>query len=99
MLAMTVMALMRGPTISDFKRAILAVHGVESHIIAGERVAVNGWEGEVLAFALDDHPTATFCYAWGTKGDITVSLHRYPIDSPREAVLSALSNSNTRSAS
>src|SRR5262245_20808161 len=96
---MAATSLTRGPTISDFKRAILAVHGVGSHIIAGERVAVNGWEGEVLVFALDAHPTASFCYAWGAEGDVTVALHRPPIDSPVAAILSALSNADTRSAS
>ena len=99
MLSMAATTLTRGPTISDFKRAILALHGVGSHIIAGERVAVNGWAGEVLVFALDNHPRAKFCYAWETGGDITVALHRPPIDSPVAAVLSALGNTDTRSAS
>jgi len=89
----------RDPTISDFKRAIRELHGVGSRIISGERVAVHGWEGEVLVFALLDHPTANLCYAWGgTGGGMTVFLHRPPIDSPRAAVLSALFNSDSRRA-
>jgi hypothetical protein len=80
---------MWGPTISDFKRAILEQHGVRSDIIAGERVAVDGWAGQVLVFALFDHPWATLCYAWRTDRGIMVALHGSPIDSPEVAVLSA----------
>jgi len=83
--------MMRGPTIADFKRAILAEYGVESRIVSGEPVAVQGWEGNVLVFALLDHPMASLCYAWHMDRRVTAILQRPPIDSPQKAVLSALS--------
>jgi hypothetical protein len=90
--------MMRGPTISDFKRAILQQHGVGSRIVSGEAVAVQGWEGDVLVFALLNHPIASLCYAWHTNRRVTVVLQQPPIDSPRKAVLSALLLSNAERA-
>jgi len=94
MAAMPMGELMNDPTVSDFQRAISEQYGVESNALAGERVAVNGWMGDVLVFALLGHPMATFCYAWRTDSGVTVALHRTPIDSPREAVLSALGSTD-----
>ena len=76
----------RGPTISDCKRAIFEELGVRSDVLAGERVAVNGWAGEVLVFALFDHPRARLCYVWHSDRGFSVALHRPPIDSPEAAV-------------
>ena len=43
------------------------------------------WEGEVLVFALKDHPTAHLCYAWEVDGQVTAVLHTGPVDSPVKA--------------
>ena len=78
-----------GPTISDFKREILQQHGVRSRIVAGEPVTVQGWKGDVLVFALVNHPRASHCYAWHRNRRVTIVLQKPPIASPVEAVLSA----------
>ena len=54
-------------------------HVVEK--VEGETV----WEGEVLVFALRDHPTAHLCYAWEVDGQVTAVLHEGPVDSPLAA--------------
>ena len=64
-----------------FQEAIQAVHGAQSCL--AERVVVveefqgeTVWEGEVLVFSLEDHPTATTCYAWEVDGRVTGEPHR-----------------------
>ena len=59
--------------ISEFEKAILGTHGAKAQL--GSRSVVRElfqsetvWEGEVLVFVLDGHPTATECYAWSVGG-------------------------------
>ena len=77
-----------------FQRAILQAHGARSQLITRERVVekVEGeavWEGEVLVFALKNHP-AHLCYAWEVDGRVTAMLHEPPVDSPQAAVRAAI---------
>ena len=74
-----------------FHDAIRETHGARSQLI--ERVSVaetfegdTVWEGEVLVFALLDHPSATRCYAWEVDGQVTTVLHTGPVDSPVAAI-------------
>ena len=48
------------------------------------------WEGEVLVFELEDHPTAHLCYAWEVDGRVTAVLHTGPVDSPAKAVRASI---------
>ncbi len=82
-------------SVSEFEKAIFATHGavalLDSRTIVEE--AFQGetvWMGEVLVFELQDHPTATKCYAWSVDGRVTVVLHDGPIDSPKAAVRAAI---------
>ncbi len=85
---------MKRLTISDFKRAILALHGARARIVSGESAMARG-EGEalrevpVLVFELLDHPTARRCYAWEADGRAVAVLHTPSVDSPQAAVSSA----------
>ncbi len=52
-----------------FHDAIRETHGARSQLLTREHVhetfeGKTVWEGEVLVFALKDHPTARLCYAW-----------------------------------
>ncbi len=76
---------------SDFQHAIRQAHGARSQLITREHVVekVEGetvWEGEVLVFALRDHPTAHLCYAWEVDGQVAAVLHEGSVDSPIKAV-------------
>ncbi len=48
------------------------------------------WEGEVLSFILQGHPTATTCYAWELDGEVTAVLGVGPVDSPEAAVRASI---------
>ncbi len=79
----------------EFSEAIRASHGADARLI--NRVLVdetfNGqtvWEGEVLVFSLDDHPTVPRCYAWSVEGRVTAVLHEGPVNSPQTAVRAAI---------
>ncbi len=81
--------------ISAFQHAIRQTHGVEATLrtrasvvetFKGETV----WEGEVLVFALKDHPTAHLCYAWEVDGEVTAVLRQGPVDSPLAAVQASI---------
>ena len=74
-----------------FVEAIRQTHGAEATFVdcapvcegfRGETV----WEGEVLVFDLQGHPTAPKCYAWSVEGRVTAVLHEGPVDSPEAAV-------------
>ena len=78
-----------------FHDAIRETHGARSQLI--ERVSVaetfegdTVWEGEVLVFALLDHPSATRCYAWGVDGEVTAVLHMGLVNSPVAAVRASI---------
>ena len=81
--------------IASFQRAILHTHGVKARLISRERVneRFKGepvWEGEVLVFELEGHPTAHTCYAWEVDGRVTAVLHTGPVDSPVKAVRASI---------
>ena len=54
------------------------------------------WEGEVHVFDLEDHPTASVCYAWSSaiegsdKRKFYAVLHAPPVTSPLEAVRASI---------
>ncbi len=48
------------------------------------------WEGSVMTFVLESHPTAERCYALRVDGEITTVLHEPPVDSPLAAVRAAI---------
>ena len=79
----------------EFEKAILATHGARAQLRSRSvvRELFKGeiaWEGEVLVFELQDHPTATKCYAWSVDGSVTAVLHEGPIDSPIAAIRAAI---------
>jgi len=79
----------------SFQEAIHATHGAQSKLASRERVSETDkgkrvWEGEVLVFTLQGHPTASLCYAWEVDGQVTAVLHQGPVDSPLAAVRAAI---------
>jgi len=81
--------------LSYFEKAIMATHGTGSELVRRERVlerfqGETVWEGEVLVFALLDHPTARWCYAWEVDGEVTAVLHAPPVDGAHAAVRAAI---------
>ena len=73
--------------LESFQQAIRQTHGADSKLI--ERVVVDErfgdqpvWQGEVLVFMLEGHPTARFCYAWELDGQVTAVLHTGLVESP-----------------
>jgi hypothetical protein len=76
----------------------MSVHGVNAQWQAVTHVQETAcgkivWEGEVETFALINHPTAKFCYAWSLEaGDMIVVLTALkipPVGSPRAAIQTA----------
>ncbi len=81
--------------IADFKRAIRETHGASAELIDWARIVETFegetvWEGEVLVFELEGHPTALRCYAWEVDGTVTAVLHIGPVDSPQKAVRASI---------
>ena len=81
--------------LSTFARAIQATHGAGSKLVGRERVVERFqgqvvWEGEVLVFELQGHPTATRCYAWEVDGEVTAVLEEPPVKSAQDAVRAAI---------
>lgn len=81
--------------LSTFERAIKATHGAGSKLVARERVVEEFrgetvWEGEVLIFELQGHPSARRCYAWEVEGEVTAVLAVPPVHSAQDAVRAAL---------
>ncbi len=81
--------------LKTFEQAICATHDAAAklakrvsvvEIFEGETV----WEGEVLIFDLQVHPTAQRCYAWEVDGQVTAVLHTGPVDSPVKAVRASI---------
>ena len=83
--------------VSEFEKAIHVTHGANASLesralvkeVFEERTV---WEGEVLVFSLQGHPTATKCYAWSVDGRVTAVLHEGLIDSPQAAVRAAIAS-------
>ena len=81
--------------LKTFEQAICAIHDAAAEL--AERVSVvetfegeTVWEGEVLVFDLQGHPTAQRCYCWEVDGQVTAVLHTGPVDSPVKAVRAAI---------
>ncbi len=78
-----------------FLDAIHTTHDAQAKLASRERVSETDkgkavWEGEVLVFTLQGHPTASLCYAWEVDGQVTAVLHQGPVDSPLAAVRAAI---------
>ncbi len=81
--------------IATFVEAIHAIHGVTASLASRERVheqfeGKTVWEGEVLIFDLDDHPTALWCFAWEVDGELTAVLAEGPIETANDAVMASI---------
>ncbi len=81
--------------LKTFEQAICAAHDAAAEL--AERVSVvetfegeTVWEGEVLVFDLQGHPTAQRCYCWEVDGQVTAVLHTGPVDSPVKAVRASI---------
>jgi hypothetical protein len=75
--------------------AIRKTHGAGSKLVARERVVERFqgetvWEGEVLVFELQGHPSAKRCYAWEVDGEVTAVLEEAPVKDAQTAVRAAL---------
>ena len=84
--------------LSTFERAIRATHGAGSKLVGRERVVERfqgqaAWEGEVLIFELEGHPSAVRCYAWELDGEVTAVLEDGPVKSAQDAVKAAIAAS------
>ena len=92
-------------SLPGFQHAIKASHGAHSRFVKRVRVEedfedLRVWEGEVLIFALIDHPRTHECFVWELDGEVTTILHDDAIKSPRDAVrvaIDALNMEGTRS--
>ena len=84
---------MNDATISTFQHAIRATYGAESRFVWRERVVFKGetvWEGNVLSFELDGHPTASRCFAWEVDGEVTAVLAEGPVQTAHDAVRASI---------
>ena len=82
-------------SLPGFQRAIKAIHGAHSRFVKRVRVAedfedLRVWEGEVLVFALIDHPRSHECYVWELDGEVTAILHDDAVKSAQDAVRIAI---------
>ncbi len=82
-------------SLEAFQHAIRQTHGAEAKI--ADRVNVDErfedqpvWEGEVLVFDLEGHPTASRCYAWEVDGEVTAVLKEGPVKSAKDAVRASI---------
>ena len=85
---------MNDAPITKFQHAIRTIHDADSRFAWKERVVHVFereviWEGPVLAFELDGHPTASRCFAWEVDGEVTTVLAEGPVDSAQAAVHAA----------
>lgn len=86
--------------LANLSQAITAMHGCSCQHEATSHVheMMDGktvWKGNVETFILENHPKATYAFAWGytdKKGEIRyiAVLNVPPINSPREAVQAAI---------
>jgi hypothetical protein len=83
-------------SLQGFERAIQATHGAKgASLVARERVVERFqgetvWEGEVLVFELQGHPTAARCYAWEVDGEVTAVLEAGPVKGAADAVRASI---------
>ena len=81
--------------VKGFEKAIRTTHGANARLLDREQVlerfqGETVWEGEVLVFELEGHPTARLCYAWEVDGEVTAVLGEPPVDSAQAAVRAAI---------
>ncbi len=87
--------------IEALQRAVEGMHGGTAALRAAEHVketfgGETVWEGDVYAFTLSGHPTASTCYAWsapvaGTEGRrFFAVLQAGPVKSARDAVRASI---------
>ena len=81
--------------LSTFEEAIRATHGAEAELAYRVRVVENFdgetvWDGEVLVFNLQGHPSASECYCWEVDEQVTAVLGLLPVRSARHAVRAAI---------
>ena len=81
--------------IATFRKAIRATHGVNSQLVGRHSVVESFegevvWEGEVLTFALQNHPQTATCYAWEVDGQVTTVLGVPPVRSAVDAVRASI---------
>jgi len=74
-----------------FQQAILDTHGAAAKLLARESVHEmfqegTVWQGDVLVFELENHPSARLCYAWEVDGVVTIVLGEPPVSSAVDAV-------------
>jgi len=94
-LPLSIVARVNSISTAAFQKAIRATHGAGSRLIERVRVVEDfegerAWEGEVLVFELEGHPSASRCYAWEVGGEVTAVLGVPPVDGPRAAVRAAI---------
>ena len=80
---------MKKTPVSKFLKAIHAAHGAKARLLSRESVREH-FEGEVLVFEIEGHPTTHLCYAWEVDGQVTSVLHEGAVDSPEKAVQTAI---------
>ena len=94
---------MNDVSIAVFKAAIKNMHDADARLRDNTRVVETFegetvWEGEVLVFELEGHPTAQRCYAWEVDGEVTAVLEEGPVKSARDAVRAAIMADETQPA-
>ena len=83
--------------LDSLREAVEACHGSKAAFLEQTpiREVFRGrtvWEGSVMTFALEGHPTAERCYALRVDGKITTVLHEGAVDSPLAAVRATIVN-------
>jgi len=89
------------PEIEDAKNAVEGLHACKAIFIESVEVietfqGQTVWEGSVHTFDIEDHPTATRCYAWSSpiegssKRKFFAVLHIPPVISAQKAVKAAI---------
>ena len=86
---------MNEATVATFQHAIRAMHDAGSRFVWKERVVeMFGveivWQGDVLVFELDGHPTASRCFAWELDGQVTAVLEEGPVQTAQDAVRASI---------
>ena len=82
-------------SLPGFQHAIKAIHGAHSRFVKRVRVEEEFeeplvWRGDVLVFALIDHPRSHECYVWELDGEVTAILHDDAVKSAQDAVREAV---------
>jgi hypothetical protein len=81
--------------IRRFEAAILKTYGAKPTARGASPVhekleSGTVWEGTVLIFDLEGHPTAKQCYAWEMNGECRCALRSPPVETAGDAVRASL---------